>query len=95
MYCISGKRTLRNTSTHNKHDENAQQEFDSVDVNNENIPQINEQEFKYSIKQLSNRKSHWVDGITSELIKVGGDIITKTLTNLFNKINMTDDQMTK
>ena len=31
-----------------------------------------------------------VDGITSELIKAGGDIITKTLTNLFNNIILTE-----
>ena len=40
------------------------QEFDSVDVNNENIPPITEQEVKYSIKQLANRKLPGVDGIT-------------------------------
>ena len=60
-----------------KHDENALQEFDSVDVNNENLPPITEQEVKYSIKQLAYRKSPGVDGITSELIKSGGDIIIK------------------
>ena len=62
-----------------KHDENAQQKFDSVDVNNENMPPITEQEVKYSIKQLANRKSPGDDGITSELIKERGDIMTKTL----------------
>ena len=47
--------------------------------------------YKYSIKQLANRKSPGVDGITSELIIAGGDIMTKTLTNLFNKIIVTDN----
>ena len=72
-----------------KHDENALQEFDSVDVNNENIPPITEQEVKYSIKQLANRNSPGIDGITSELIKAGSDIMTEILTNLFNKIIVT------
>ena len=71
-------------------DENALQEFNSVDVNNEKIPPITEQEVKYSIKQLVNRKSSGVDGITSELIKAVGYILTKTLTNLFNKIIVTE-----
>ena len=91
MYCISGKRTLRNTSTQFKHDENSLQEFDSLDVNNEKISPITEKEVKYSIKQLANRKSPGVDGITYELIKAGGDIMTKTLTNLFNKIIVTEN----
>ena len=81
----------KHLNTQFKHDENALQEFDSVDVNNENIPPITEQEVKYSIKQLSNRKSPGVDGITSELIKAGGEIMTKTLTNLFNKIIVTEN----
>ena len=56
----------KHLNTQFKHDENALQEFDSLDVNNENIPPITEQEVKYSIKQLANRKSPGVDGITSE-----------------------------
>ena len=59
----------KHLNTQFKHNENALQEFDSVDVNNENIPPITEQEVKYSIKQLANRKSLGVDGITYELIK--------------------------
>ena len=59
-----------------KLDENALKELDLLDVNNENIPPITEQEVKYLIKQLSNRKSPGVDGITSELIKARGDIMT-------------------
>ena len=45
----------------------------------------------YSIKHLANRNSTGVDGITSELIKAGDDIMTKTLTNLFNKIMLTEN----
>ena len=66
----------KHLNTQFKHDENALQEFYSVDVNNENIPPITEQEVKYPIKQLANRKSSGVDGITSELIKAGVDIMT-------------------
>ena len=57
---------------------------------NLNLPPITEQGVKYSIKQLYNRKSPEVDGITSELIKAGVDIMTKTLTNVFNKIIVTE-----
>ena len=57
----------KHLNTQFKHDENALQEFYSVDVNNENIPPITEQDVKFSIKQLANRKSPGVDGITSEL----------------------------
>ena len=81
----------KHLNTQFKHDENALQEFNSVNVNNENIPPITEQEVKYSIKQLANRKSPGVNGITSELIKAVGDIMTKTLTNLFNKIIVTEN----
>ena len=44
-------------NTQFKYYENSLQEFNSVDVNNENIPPITEQEVKYSIKQLANIKS--------------------------------------
>ena len=47
----------KHLNTQFKHDENALQEFDTVDVNNENIPPITEQEVKKSIKQLANRMS--------------------------------------
>ena len=81
----------KHLNTQFNHNENALQEFESVDFNNENIPPITEQEVKYSIKQLANSKSPGVDVITSELIKAGGDIMTKTLIKLFNKIIMTDN----
>ena len=43
----------KHLKTQFNHNVNALQEFDSVDVNNENIPLITEQEVKYSIKQLA------------------------------------------
>ena len=56
----------KHLNTQFNHDENALQEFNSADVNNENIPlPITEQEVNYSMKQLANRNSHGVDGITS------------------------------
>lgn len=57
---------------------------------NDSAPPITEQEVRNAIKQLSNRKSPGVDGITSELIKAGGDMMVKTLTALFNKIITTE-----
>ena len=51
----------KHLNTQFKHDENALQELDSVDIHNENIPPITEQEVKYSIKQLANRNSHGVN----------------------------------
>ena len=67
-------------------DEEALLQFQPVTQENPQIPPITEQEVKYAIKELSNRKSPGVDGITSELIKAGGFMMTKTLTVLFNKI---------
>ena len=67
----------KHLNTQFTHDENSLQEFDSVDVNNENIPPITEQGVKYLIKQLANRKCPGVDGITSGLIMAGGDNMTK------------------
>jgi len=69
------------------HDEDALLEFEqTADNSNEDFPPITELEVKSAIKQLKNRKSPGIDGITSELIKAGGDMMIKTLTILFNKI---------
>ena len=38
----------KNLNTQFKQEENALQKFDSIDVNNENIPPITEQEVKFS-----------------------------------------------
>ena len=73
------------------HDEDALREFEPDSENvTENIPPITEQEVENSIKRLSNRKTPGIDGITSELIKAGGDMMIKILTILFNKIINTE-----
>ena len=51
---------------------------------------ITKQDMENSIKMLSNRKAPGIDGITSELIKTGGDMIITILTSLFNNIINTD-----
>lgn len=47
---------------------------------------IDTEEIQRTIGKLKNRKTRGVDGITNELIKYGGSLLTKELSILFNKI---------
>jgi len=67
-------------------DENALCEFEETTDTIGEFPPITETEVKNAIKQLKNRKSPGIDGITTEIIKAGGNMMIKALTILFNKI---------
>ena len=81
----------KHLNTQFPHDEDALREFEPDTENvTEHIPPITEQEVENSIKRLSNRNAPGIDGITSELIKSGGDMMITILKILFNKIIKTE-----
>ena len=52
----------------------------------EEIPQFTEEEVERAIKRMKRHKAQGVDGITSDIIKLGGPIVLTYLTNIFNNI---------
>ena len=52
----------------------------------EEIPEFTEEEVERAIKRMKRREAQGVDGITSDIIKLGGPIILTFLTNIFNNI---------
>ena len=51
----------------------------------EEIPEFTEEEVKRAIKGMKRHKAQGVDGITSDIIKLGGPMVLTYLTNIFNK----------
>ena len=52
----------------------------------EEIPEFTEEEVERAIKRMKTHKAQGVDGITSDIIKLGGPIVLTYLTNIFNNI---------
>ena len=52
----------------------------------EEIPEFTEEEVERAIKRMKRHKAQGVDGITSDIIKLGGPVVLTYLTNIFNNI---------
>ena len=52
----------------------------------EEIPEFTEEEVERAIKRMKRHKAQGVDGITSDIIKLGGPMVLTYLTNIFNNI---------
>ena len=52
----------------------------------EEIPEFTVEEVERAIKRMKRHKDQGVDGITSDIIKLGGPIVLTYLTNIFNNI---------
>ena len=52
----------------------------------EEIPEFTEEEVERAIKRMKRHKAQGVDGITSDIIKLGGPIVLTYLTNIFNNV---------
>ena len=52
----------------------------------EEIPEFTEEEVERAIKRMKRHKAQGVDGITSDIIKLGGPIVLTYLTNIFSNI---------
>ena len=52
----------------------------------EEIPGFTEEEVERAIKRMKRHKVQGVDGITSDIIKLGGPMVLTYLTNIFNNI---------
>ena len=51
----------------------------------EEIPEFTE-EVERAVKKMKRHKAHGVDGITSDVIKLGGQIVLTCLRNIFNNV---------
>lgn len=54
-------------------------------VGSEDVPEISGQEIQAALKQMKNRKSPGEDRVTSEMMKIGGAVVEKSLRILLNK----------
>ena len=52
----------------------------------EEIPEFTEEEVERAIKRMKRHKAQGVDGVTSDIIKLGGPMVLTYLTNIFNNI---------
>ena len=52
----------------------------------EEIPEFTEEEVERAIKRMKRHKTQGMDGITSDIIKLGGPIVLSYLANTFNNI---------
>ena len=52
----------------------------------EEIPEFTEEEVERAIKRMKRHKAQGVDGITSDIIKLGGPMVLTYLPNIFNNI---------
>ena len=52
----------------------------------EDTPEFTEKEVERAIKRMKRHKAQGVDGITSDIIKLGGPVVLTYLTNIFNNI---------
>ena len=52
----------------------------------EEIPEFTEEEVERAIKRMKIHKAQGVDGITNDILKLGGPIVLTYLTNIFNNI---------
>ena len=52
----------------------------------EEIPEFTEEEVERAIKRMKRHKAQGVDGITSDIMKLGGPVVLTYLTNTFNNI---------
>ena len=52
----------------------------------EEIPEFTEEEVERAIKRMKRHKAQGVDGITSDIIKLGGPMVLTYLTSIFNNI---------
>ena len=52
----------------------------------EEIPKFTEEEVERAIKRMKRHKAQGMDGITSDIIKLGRPIVLTYLTNIFNNI---------
>ena len=52
----------------------------------EEIPEFTEEEVERAIKRMKRHKAQGVDGITGDIIKLGGPMVLTYLTNIFNNI---------
>ena len=52
----------------------------------EEIPEFTEEEVERAIEKMKRHKAQGIDGITSDIIKLGGPIVLTYLTNVFNNI---------
>ena len=52
----------------------------------EEIPEFTEEEVERAIKWMKKLKAQGMDGITSDIIELGGPIVLTYLTNIFNNI---------
>ena len=54
--------------------------------NTEEVPPFLPEEVSSALNNMKNSKAPGLDGLTSEMIKLGGEQIIKEITELFNKI---------
>ena len=52
----------------------------------EEIPEFTEKEVERAIKRMKRHKARGMDGITSDIIKLRGQVVVAYLTNIFNSI---------
>ena len=52
----------------------------------EEIPEFTEEEVERAIKRMKRHKAQGMDGITSDIIKLGRPVVLTYLTNIFNNI---------
>ena len=52
----------------------------------EEIPEFTEEEVERAVKRMKRHKAQGVDGITSDIIKLGGPMVLTYLTSIFNNI---------
>ena len=55
----------------------------------EEISEFTEEEVERAIKGMKRHKTHGMDGITSDIIKLGGQTVPTFLTSIFNNISKT------
>ena len=60
--------------------------YNEIIPDTEEIPEFTEEEVERAINRMKRHKAQGVDGITSDIIKLGGLIVLTYLTNIFNNI---------
>ena len=70
-------------------DEELDDEDDEDEEETAEVDHITEEEVMKELKKMKNGKSPGLDGLTAELLKEGGEVLLKEITELFNKVYST------